>query len=206
MWMRLNEDHGVVDVDVSDTQQLHNERSSYATEDITNETNNDNSYDITSDINENSRTEEGEHSTSEITKLDTIDDTCEEDESGFDFVIIKEWTWRTCLGSRYGVVSIYIMLTLILLSAFLVLVIVITMVCMPYGRVSGFLQADCEVTGAHTYPTPSICSCGKGCDSHYPCLVIRVQYTDDNGHGHNASIHDNEVILGKRVSMIHLLW
>ena len=128
---------------------------------------------------------------------------CAEDEdmADYDFVVVKQWTLRTCWHSRYTSVCLYIILALILVASLLALLIVVSMVTVPFQRASGFVKSTCEVVSAHQHSSPSICSCGKGCDSHYPCLTVAVQYTDHTGTIQNASMYENEIILRKRVSI-----
>ena len=138
----------------------------------------------------------------DLNEDDELEPTCEEDEDDedYDFVIVKQWSLRTCWRSRYSVVCLYIILVLVLLASLLALLIVVSMVTLPYQRASGFMRSTCEVVSAHQHSSPSICSCGKGCDSHYPCLVIEVQYIDHAKTMQNASMYENEIVLGKRVS------
>jgi hypothetical protein len=123
------------------------------------------------------------------------------DDEESDFHVIQSWTFRTCWHYKFCYVCIYIVLVIVLLSPLIALIVVILLVVLPFTRVSTFCDTMCEVTSASTHMADSTCSCGKGCDSRYPCIKIQVQYTDLLSGIHNASIHENEVLLDKEVSV-----
>ena len=129
-----------------------------------------------------------------------LDDTDEEETS--DIQIVQDCTIRTCWHYKYCSVCVYIILVIIMFSAIIGLIVVILLVVIPFARVSSFQSALCEVTGARKHLSESTCSCGKGCDSRYPCMLIQVQYALSHSLTHNASIHENEVLLDKKVMLL----
>ena len=136
--------------------------------------------------------------------LDKTEESCDMDsteEEENDFQIVQECTVRTCWHYKYCYVCVYIILVIILLATLIAFIVVILLVVMPFTRASSFQTALCKVTGATTHMAESTCSCGKGCDSRYPCMLIEVEYsvTPTENFAHNASIHENEVLLDKQV-------
>ncbi len=48
----------------------------------------------------------------------------------------------------------------------------------------------------------AMCQAGcEGCFTDYPCLIIRVSYTTQNGQIAMAALHENDYALSNKVSM-----
>ena len=135
---------------------------------------------------------------------DRVDGTCHMDiddieEEEDDFRVVQKCSLKTCCNYKYCYVFVYIMLMLILVIAVIAFVVVIWLMLIPFVRTKDFRQSLCSVTRTYEYLAQNNCSCEKDCDSLIPCLVVFVQYLDDQGFSHNTSVHENEFSLDKQV-------
>ena len=136
---------------------------------------------------------------------DSDTDDANDNESEYDVIVYC--SCKAFWSSRAGHIVTGIFFTLLFVAALAAFCVVVQMIVVPYCRVALFQTTNCSVIGASQLLIESHCTCsssssgGKGCgDAQYTCLVIHVQYEDrDQGTHHNASIADNEVLLGKNV-------
>ena len=136
----------------------------------------------------------------------TMDDDIVDDVYDCDYEPVDmHCSCRSFWNSRYGRVVVYIFLSLLVLASLTSFIVVIQLMVIPYSRVTLFRRTNCTVLGVSQLLIESHCTCSssKGCDgSQYMCLTIHVQFNDDRGYQHNASISDNEVLLGKNVRIV----
>ena len=139
----------------------------------------------------------------------------EEEEEEDNFHVMRgECSIYMCLRHKYCVMSVYVTLLVVMVASSVALVIVCVMVALPVLRTVHFRPGTCSVIGVERLTgTDSSCSCGRGCQSHFPCLKITVEYyaTDSDtgrkrGLGsdvlyYNASLHDNEIIMDGQVNV-----
>ena len=75
----------------------------------------------------------------------------------------------------------------------------------PYLDVRGFSHGICNVTNSTIdYENRHKCGCGKHCSSSYPCLIIKVNVTKDDGIHipEELTLYDHERELEKRVIIL----
>ena len=136
---------------------------------------------------------------------DTINDTChlevyDSDEEHSEFHVVNKCNCTTCWHYKYCIICTYMLLLIIIVAALIALTVVVLFVVIPLARTAHFQESICNVTRTSHHMEESSCSCGKGCDSHFPCLHIDVHYYDNMSVLHNASMYDDEVILNKQVN------
>ena len=122
------------------------------------------------------------------------DESCSEVEDVF-----KDRTNRTWFHSRPCAVCIYLCLALMLLASIVSLIVVGVLIGLPYHRVAHFLPAQCVVKEVSIDDQHRRCSCGKGCNSLYPCISLTVEYLDINAEAHTTIMYENESTLNRKV-------
>ena len=130
---------------------------------------------------------------------DSLDDIIEDG-------ISQECNMKTCWHYQYCTAYIIILLGIVMVVATVVFVVITVLVVVPYSHVASFTESICQVKVDSTYIGEYICSCGKGCNSRYPCINIIVYVSGTNSDGYNASLHSNEVSLDKEVITHDILW
>lgn len=104
-----------------------------------------------------------------------------------------------CRRSRACCVVLYIWIFLFMLSCVIAIVLVVTRIVLPYTRTVHFVDTLCfPIEGSKFVPDIS-CSCGRSCQTVYPCLTIMVEYNDADDITHQARIFDSEDRLSKQV-------
>ena len=96
-------------------------------------------------------------------------------------------------------ICIYLCLTLLMVSAFIALVIVVIQIVLPYKHAQTFHTSNCTSISISIRPGHT-CMCGVGCTATYRCLIIKVMYYDHTMQVYrNASLYENEATLAKEV-------
>jgi len=80
-----------------------------------------------------------------------------------------------CLHSRPCSVCLYLSVILFMIASFIALVVIGVLIVAPFRRVSTFNDVTCETVALQTQNEPQRCSCGKGCNSKYPCIQISIR-------------------------------
>ena len=178
MWIPLDDESATVDQVENTTQE-----SALTTEDVesikedTDNPNHDNTADNT----------------------DTDEDINDTDS---EYGLVVYCSCKAFWTSKPGHAAIYVFFILLFLASLAAFCVVIQMIVVPYCKVSLFQATNCTVMGVVRLFIDSHCTCtSKGCDARYMCLSVHVQFPDEWGILHNASIAENEVLLGKNVSM-----
>jgi hypothetical protein len=146
----------------------------------------------------------------ELSLLKTVDDDEEEEDEegrgqGFKMTLRelhqhrRTCSFYTCVSSRPCLVCVYLVLLMTMLCAFISLVVVGVLVATPYAKAAHFLHTRCAYLRTTWLPEEEQCSCGKGCSSHYPCLLITVNVTVENGDVVQAILTEDESNLGLKV-------
>jgi len=104
-----------------------------------------------------------------------------------------------CLHSRPCLFFFYVIVVFVLLSSLVSLVIVAVLIVEPYKSVSRFVNATCSTRNVSYGREEQSCSCGKGCNSKYKCIRIRVMYQDVAGVKQEAVLYEDETALGRQV-------
>ena len=114
--------------------------------------------------------------------------------------LFRERPKRTWFNSRPCAVCVYLCIALMLLASLVSLIVVGVLIGLPYHRVAHFLPAQCVLMDVHMDDEHRRCSCGKGCNSLYPCVEITVEYVDMKGQEHTVTMYENESTLNRKVS------
>ena len=103
----------------------------------------------------------------------------------------------SCYKSRPCAVCMYLLIAIVTLAAGVTVVVIGFLVAAPYARVSSFNDALCTTFSSSVKTDYRQCSCGKGCNSRYPCLRINVysEFSSDTP----SLLFDNEATLSKQV-------
>ena len=123
----------------------------------------------------------------------------DDDESSETDDVFRERGSRTWFQSRPCAVCIYLCLALMLLASIVSLIVVGVLIGLPYHRVAHFLPAQCVLKNLHIDDEHRRCSCGKGCNSLYPCVTISVQFIDMHEQEHTTTMFENESTLNRKV-------
>lgn len=111
-----------------------------------------------------------------------------------------------CLRSRPCMFFVYVFVVLVLLSSFVSVVLVGVLVAEPYSRVAGFRNATCRTVEKSLAREEQSCSCGKGCNSRYRCLRIKVEYRDlRTMTAYQTMMYEDETSLNRPVSVYNLV-
>lgn len=115
-------------------------------------------------------------------------------------------TVRTCLQSKPCTICVYLCLALLILASLVALVVIGVLIVAPYRRVTAFEETFCKALDSTEDPSEPRCSCGKGCNSKYPCINVFVSLSG----GDNVSrvkLYENEATLSRQVrSLGTFLW
>ena len=106
----------------------------------------------------------------------------------------------SCLQSRPCAICLYLFVVLVLLSSLVALIVIGFLVVSPYQKASSFLSASCRPVQGILDKDQRRCSCGKGCNSKYPCLQLTVQYTGVDNKQYLALLSQDESTLHRQVS------
>ena len=100
-------------------------------------------------------------------------------------------------SSSHCSVCVYMALLLIIIGSFVALVVIVLQVVLPFSSVQGFVNGTCSVTSVQE--DSKTCMCGAACKSNFRCIAIRVTYRNANGESWNATMFENESVLGREV-------
>ncbi len=170
----------------------------------------DDAYKILADKDEISVEEEGESERDVMTlrrKDDSEDELDHEDETDEEEVEVKDSrTFRTCLRSRPCSICMYLCITLLLLASIVALIVIGVLVVAPFLKASTFKLTDCETVSVENEAEHRRCSCGKGCNSKYPCIKITVRTKQLGGLGtlDHVVMYENEANLLRQVSTLSI--
>ena len=112
-------------------------------------------------------------------------------------MLLSTYTLNSCLQSRLCFIIFYLCTVLLLIASTVAMVVVLVMIVTPYHKVTGFVQTTCIVVDVSWYAERKQCSCGKGCTSDYPCLLISVSSTDEPNN--TALLYEHESMLSEKV-------
>ena len=132
-----------------------------------------------------------------------MDDTTEDETVTFEF--LQECNIANCWPHKYCAAYIFVLLIIIVVAASVALVVIIILVVRPYFYVSNFATSKCTVTEVSESLAEYTCSCGKGCNSKYTCIHIKVNYMVEDM-GYNVTLHENEVTLNKEVRSLFITY
>lgn len=139
----------------------------------------------------------------EICDPDTDQDDDDEDEEDGDEEEHDNFM-RRFLFSSHCTVCIYLILLLLFIGSIVALIITSVQIVMPFQNVRDFLNGTCFPTGL-IIEDGKTCMCGAGCSAKYRCLTIKVTYHDKDKKSRNATVYENESILGKQVRKLSSL-
>jgi hypothetical protein len=105
-----------------------------------------------------------------------------------------------CLSSRLFSMFVYLTTFLLMLSSIVAILVVGVIIVKPYHEVSTFLPTLCSPTHTIRERANRDCSCGKVCRSQFPCIMITVMITTEDGKPWTAVMADDETLLTKQVS------
>ena len=115
---------------------------------------------------------------------------------------------RVCFHSRPCAICGYMCLTLLVIAGLVGMVVVTVLVLVPYQRASQYVSTHCTPISVTRETEERRCSCGKGCSSLYPCLLIyvhikEINYTNTSMTKDNPSlIYENEAVFLRHVSFM----
>ena len=135
------------------------------------------------------------------------DDGDDDDESGdIEDITVKGRPFHlpTCLQSRPCAVCLYLFIVLVLLSSLVALIVIGLLVVAPYQKASTFHAGSCQPVQGSLEKDERRCSCGKGCNSKYPCLKLTVRYTGLDTKQKEAILSQDESTLHRQVSYPHM--
>ncbi len=161
-------------------------------------------YKILADKEEISADEEGESERDVMTlrRKDESEDEIDQDETDEEDTEVKEAkTLRHCLRSRPCSICLYLCITLLLLASIVALIVIGVLVVAPFHKASKFIQTDCETVSVANDIEHRRCSCGKGCNSKYPCIKITVRTAEMGGLAtlDHVVMYENEANLLRQV-------
>lgn len=131
---------------------------------------------------------------------DDDDDDSDDDDEDND---LRDRSLRSCIHSRPCAICLYLVIALIILASLVSLIVIGVLIVAPFQRVSNFQSTSCETVGLETHLEHKRCSCGKGCNSKYPCIKIAVQTTQLIAAQENhVVLFDNEATLLREVGFI----
>ena len=110
---------------------------------------------------------------------------------------------RYCRRSRTCCIVIYLGIALICASSLASIVVVGLVICIPYHNARHFMEASCRTVQLTYISSDYKCSCGKRCNSSYPCLVLEVEYMPHVSPGavDTAMVHEDETKLNRKVCL-----
>ena len=81
---------------------------------------------------------------------------------------------KGCLKSRPCTICVYLCLALLILASVVSLIVVGVLVVAPFRKAMDFQETLCVATRTLEEGEDRRCSCGKGCNSKYSCIEIKV--------------------------------
>ena len=135
-------------------------------------------------------------------KDDTDEDSNEVEESEDEASDLRERSIRNCIRSRPCSICVYLTLSLVILASVVSLIVIGVLIVAPYRKASTFLDTKCESVSLEFESEARRCSCGKGCNSKYPCIRVTVR-TEQMGGVYTMEhvvMYENEATLLRHVS------
>ena len=111
---------------------------------------------------------------------------------------------RTCSRSRPCTICIYLFLTLFILASVVSLIVIGVLILAPFRKAVSYHSIHCIAQENGDDIIERRCSCGKGCSSTYPCLLVKVHLQGiHNDSDKSASIlYENESMLMRKVKFV----
>ena len=109
---------------------------------------------------------------------------------------------KTCTRSRPCTICVYLFLILILLASIVSLIVIGVLILAPFRKVLDYEHAQCVTLRNPDETIERRCSCGKGCSSTYPCVVIKVHLVgihNDSASSPTSTLFENESMLMRKV-------
>ena len=108
---------------------------------------------------------------------------------------------KVCSRSRPCTICIYLFLTLITLASVVSLIVIGVLILAPFRKAVEYHSIHCIAQENIDETVERRCSCGKGCSSTYPCLLVKVHLKGiHNQSDHSSSIlYENESMLMRKV-------
>ena len=111
-------------------------------------------------------------------------------------------TVRGCLRSRPCTICIYLCLALFILASVVSLIVIGVLVVAPYRKAMSFEETYCNALRTTEEEDDRRCSCGKGCNSKYSCIEIKValEVAGLKDRTEEVQMYENEATLSREVS------
>ena len=134
-------------------------------------------------------------------KDDTDEESNDGEESEDEASDLRERSIRNCIRSRPCSICVYLTLSLVILASIVSLIVIGVLIVAPYRKASTFLDTKCETVTLEQEIEHQRCSCGKGCNSKYPCIRVTVR-TEQMGvfSMDHVVMYENEATLLRHVS------
>ena len=121
---------------------------------------------------------------------------------GFKYCVHK---LRICVHSRPCTICVYLFLTLVLLASLVSLIVIGVLILAPFRRARDYHDGYCVALRNPEEIVERRCSCGKGCSSTYPCLLVKVHLRGVHNDSTSSSIlYENESMLLRKVRWTNL--
>jgi hypothetical protein len=104
-----------------------------------------------------------------------------------------------CLNSKSCTMLLYLTILLMLVTSIVAIIVVSIIVVEPYYCARTFLPTLCDPVSTVTKTANRRCSCGKGCQSRFPCIVITVRIGTDDDTPWTAMMAHDESMLDRQV-------
>lgn len=114
---------------------------------------------------------------------------------------VDVFLFSCCERTKLCTVTLYLWLTLLAIGSAISLAVIGVLLVEPWRKASSFIKTQCTSTDYTSHERK--CTCGKSCSSIYPCLIVTVQYKDQEQRDHLVRIKENESVLNKEVSISH---
>ncbi len=133
-----------------------------------------------------------------------LSDASTDELSDIEEEILSKGICKNCRRSRACCITLYLWIVLFCIGSIVGIIVMGILVVMPYLKADTFNIATCAGVNYMTlYNGAELkCSCGKRCNSGYPCIEVTVDFTATTGSKHRSVLHDDEATLGKPVSTI----
>lgn len=106
---------------------------------------------------------------------------------------------RLCKRSRACFIVLYLWLTIFVAGCFIAMLVVGILVVDPFRKAQKFVETTCYPV-SRSYTVAHTCSCGKACNSRFPCLSVTVEIYVGMTKGSPTQLRENESGLTRRVS------
>ena len=107
---------------------------------------------------------------------------------------------KSCLRSRPCTICLYMCLALFILASLVSLIVIGVLIVAPYHKAMSFEDTMCMAIRSSQDSDERRCSCGKGCNSKYPCVNLMVSVDALGDKENHATMYENEATLSRQVS------